>query len=806
MCFEQRSYFYLQFTTDQIIELYHNMKVKILCSYLEVKTGFFILFLFNAICSMAQPPVNNASSGNDVKTRSFSYKLDAASMTSAGIYDSKGVLIRTLWAQQKNGAGTHTASWDGLDDEGKEVSEASYSWKVLTNNVKYTWQGIIGNTSDSMSGTTKHKGYQPITTMCFAGSTAYYGVAYNEALTMTYKFDTSHVGQRKAIQPIPFGTSPSVIRNCTDGNYVYWLGVDSYAPNNSFVYATKVSDDSRVTFSGGKNYAITYSGNQPAYNVIGFENDMRGNGTDVTVQRTGNYLFLTRNNQIFVLNKTSGNLVDSVPLSGVKYVRIEGTDGFLWANYNSNLTQKFIINSNGTLTSTGLTIVSSQPVVGIDISSDNSRLAIMEGGTNQQVRFYNTTTGIYISSFGQTGGFLTNATVTNNKFYWNDRRGTYPTFIAFTPNGSFWIGDWGNGRVQHYNANNAFLSRIMWKSVFYNIGVDYGNVGRVFADLLEYHVDWTKKLDNGKDSSWTLVNNWGGDVQPAQYNPNEGLHNPLTFPNGHTYCFVVNDGSNNQLVELKPDGTKEYTGTLIPRSFYLDKSFSLYKQSRVSSNGRSVWTRKRFTNTYKSNLPLWSNEDTLQVSPVSASGNEPGYQGDGTSYRPDCITDDSVYIAFSTGTVMTTGYHLGGVKNNIWIFKTAKATALSYKGTFPTGDKFDIGNGVRAPGGVSVPLRKTFIWSYHGEGWKASQTNIFTHTYENGLVINQFGVATGLPAGPRSTYCYPGDAGNAFSVHVITVHGNSYLIHNDESIQGGIHVWKITGMNTIHLLFGSFTN
>ena len=109
--------------------------------------------------------------------------------------------------------------------------------------------------------------------------------------------------------------------------------------------------------------------------------------------------------------------------------------------------QDISINNDGTITSTGLTIISSQPVAAMDINS--SYLAICEGRTNQIIKFYNPTTGAFIKTFGQAGGYLTNATVANNKFYWNDARSSYLNFIAFTPNGSFWVGDYGNGRAQH---------------------------------------------------------------------------------------------------------------------------------------------------------------------------------------------------------------------------------------------------------------------------------------------------------------------------------------------------------------------
>ena len=436
-------------------------------------SAFFIFSCSTAQSNLSLSPRTNSGS----KPATFTYQLTIQCTTSAGIYTNDNVLVRTLWAQETQNASRHTYTWDGNNDTGMALPAGSYTWKVLTNNVKYQWQGVIGNTSDSMSGTTKHKGYTPIVTMCFSGQYAYYGVAYNEALTMTYKVDTNHIGKHIPILPIPYGFSPSIIRNCTDGNYVYWAAVDAYKPNNSFVYATKVSDDLRITFAHGYSYAVTNAGNQSSYSTIGFENDVTGNISDIAVQKTGNKLFIARNNEVIVLNKLTGALIDSIHLSGVAYLRIDASDSYLWINYKGDSTTRFTINNDGTITSTGLTVISSQPVVAMDINSQT--LAICEGGTNQIIKFYNPVTGIYISSFGHVRGYLTNANVSNNKFYWNDARGTYASFYCFYSQWfSFWVGDYGNGRAQHYDSNDNYINRIGWIPTFYNVGVDYSNPSR----------------------------------------------------------------------------------------------------------------------------------------------------------------------------------------------------------------------------------------------------------------------------------------------------------------------------------------
>ena len=67
-------------------------------------------------------------------------------MTSAGIFNFNGNIVRTLWALETLNAGDSSASWDGLDDFGNPVPPGSYTWKVLRNDAEYQNIGVIGNT------------------------------------------------------------------------------------------------------------------------------------------------------------------------------------------------------------------------------------------------------------------------------------------------------------------------------------------------------------------------------------------------------------------------------------------------------------------------------------------------------------------------------------------------------------------------------------------------------------------------------------------------------------------------------------
>jgi hypothetical protein len=75
----------------------------------------------------------------------FEFKLERAGLTSAGVYDRAGKLVRTLWAVKELAEGTHTAAWDGRDEFGEPAGREVYEYRVVVNRGSYQNVGIIGN-------------------------------------------------------------------------------------------------------------------------------------------------------------------------------------------------------------------------------------------------------------------------------------------------------------------------------------------------------------------------------------------------------------------------------------------------------------------------------------------------------------------------------------------------------------------------------------------------------------------------------------------------------------------------------------
>ena len=130
------------------------------------------------------PAAHAAQAGDGLAAKdaspAFAFKLNDAATTSAGVY-SEGALVRTLWSNVRYPSGSHTAAWDGTTDDGGLAAPGSYTIKILSSKVKYTWEGVIGNTSDAFTGPTLHHAEDIIHGMAVSGTNIYIAAGYNEA-------------------------------------------------------------------------------------------------------------------------------------------------------------------------------------------------------------------------------------------------------------------------------------------------------------------------------------------------------------------------------------------------------------------------------------------------------------------------------------------------------------------------------------------------------------------------------------------------------------------------------------------------
>ncbi|MEJ6981974.1 FlgD immunoglobulin-like domain containing protein [Pedobacter sp. P351] len=744
-----------------------------------------ILFTLIVILNFSLSAVNAQN-----KDTVFSFTIQNASRTSAGIFKSDGTLVRTLWNGVKYDAGSHQFQWDGKDDNGVIAATDKYTAKVLSNNVDYQWEGVIGNTSTALTGSTKLRMFDPLTGMAVAGNTIYWSAGYNEGWPATYKTSISNPNSKTWIEPLK--QSNAVVEFvCTDGVRVFWSGYDPFDTEyESFVFATNVSDDIRVPFSEGipvrMELGTTY------LNAITVKKTSRSISSIITglaVQTKGSYLFVSRKalNEIQVLDRITGKLIQTLSMQQPSTMKIDMDDN-LWLSYNGKV-EKFNINSNGTIISTGIVIELSKADA-IAVSPDNKVVSINDIASGK-VKSYSVSTGSYLWELGNEKNYMEDATVYDDKFYWKDINKEYHTFLSYMPDGSLYVGDPQNRRVQHFSESRTYIDNIMYQTSMYTTALDQNNVTRLFADFFEFKIDYSKPLTD--QASWKLTKNWGATIN-KKFDP-EKMKCITTFPNGRTYGRLRLENS-YYLAELIEGSVVRVIESPLPQFTIIGSDGSKIIPTYPEIGKQVIIRKYPITGFDASNNPIWSNTPEILATTPTVTSTDPslwnGLSFDHSTSSGKIVIFDPVKAENGHGE----GFHLGAINKNgnSWLWKTAKSTPTNYTGPFPPDGAFDSGNGVVYAGGTALISEKNIFWGYHGEFWKGSQTNKWNHVYDNGLLVGQFGELT---TDHPNVEAFQGGAGNVFTGSVVKIGENTYLYHNDESVHGGVHRWKINGLNTI---------
>lgn len=717
----------------------------------------------------------------------FTYTLSTDKLvTSAGVYED-GVLIRTLWSNKPGSAGTHTGTWDGRDDDGnfKAVGH-NYQVKISSNNNVYTWEGVIGNTSTADTGVTVWRGGSQICDMAITGDYTRCATGFSELMVAQCKFSNPQKKIVYSTQPSTTGQGSTQV--CANENNIFWGGSD-YLGSNYFVFAENTSDEAESIFSAGKPFAGTYCRNYKSTLDLGTV-PISG----MAVQQSGNrYLLVAHatSNKIDEFDtSTTGELVRTIDIDNPGKICFEN-DNTLWVCQGTNVT-KYNVASDGSLNVTNLQITGLSNATAV--STFNGELAIEDAGTQQMVKFYNSTTLKPTHTIGIAGGYSTTPEVANNRFYFSDLRGTLVNFIRHDATGGIWIGDPGNCRVQHFNSIGKFLETIMYIPIYlyyanaphtdmaYNVNLCGGDNTAVFCQLLEFKIDYSKPLSSG----WTLKNNWGYNLPPGWANTGlVGAVNSLS--NGKRY-IILNKKTIPYMCELAPNGLR--IGNPMPQFSTSDTRGNIYTTS-VSGNPSATLKYHKYalTGFDAINNPTYSSP--VEIASINLGSQEPFPQD--RNYK---VTANGKLIIFDNtrSSARVEGqnyYHWAAYDTSNFkrLWRVGKNTFKDYTGDFPLDGTYDIGNKVNYGGGTTAIVDNHIFTNYRGEGWKGSQTCIIYLHNDIGLVQGIFGVLGVAVVGQTAPYGY---ASNSLTTNATFNNGNYFLYFNDESVHAGVHRWKIS--------------
>ena len=739
----------------------------------------------------------------------FSFFLPTEAATSAGVYDSNGLLIRTLWSNQHYPAGSRVATWDGKGDTGNVVAAGTYNIRLFYNNVTFTW-GVIGDTSLSWTDANSWDAQSKLPVdMAITGTTAYTANAYSEGGKNASSFALTTPQQPTALMSPGYLDEYQYV--ASDGNNVYFAQVGSGWPASvPYVMAWSVASKAYYTFPS----SVKPTDGTTVPSVIDQGNLAGG----IAVQTKGNLLAVSHKatNQIVLFDKTSGAQLSTLSVPSPGRMAFE-PDGTLWVISGADVLRLTIsLASTGYVYDTNASLIGLMAPLTVAVDLATSNVLVADGGSAQQVKTFNEV-GDMISTYGAAGGYTDcSPTVTKTRLWLDDTAGkgyTQQTLLAVQPDSSFWVGDPGNARILHISAQGQYIEEISFLRYLYYVAVDHANPSRVFADALEFSLNYSTPIipGDGGGQSWSLVRNWAA-CTPASYTGQSGFRfaQVQTLPNGLTYGLIWNaTGPHNELAQLPTTGPLKFSGQFLSPTAWTFQFFD-------HSSNLAWWTATATVQTANSapltgydanNWPTWgpavtvaSVPNTTITTPGYPTALTPnGYGGWGETFPP-IATTGGYYPTYQTA-ISTPGqdHHLGAVlkggTNWAWMAAPgANLTAPDGHGTFTDNQPFG------GHGGIAAFSEGRFILQgYDGQwGTYASQWMLWS---EAGALIGQFGHGFPTPAPVDGTE-YPSAAGNIWTMTTATSGNEIYLYNSDEGYHPGIHQWRISGLDSIHELSG----
>lgn len=785
----------------------------------------------HAVCDAAEPEMHPLR---------FVFRLDNDYSTSAGAFDASGRLLRTLWSNRRYTAGVHEASWDGRDDEGRAVSQdAEYEIRVLTHNVIYTWDGVIGNTSPDPTSPVHHDAPHFLADLAVSGDRVFFTEPDEGPVpTMRYfRLDDPQSWHARPALPMAYEATMGLV--AADRERVYWAHDSSpwrhtwgKGGDQAFVMATDRDLSREIVFEAGMPTCVERIGQgcyrdaekdrsvRSAIDIVAefHENaatpileGARNNVTGLAVQNDGPLLFVAHGAlspaRIHVLDKRSGRLLARIPLAGVgRLVAVPKRDE-LWAIHDGAGGRVVSHLAIGPAPDYALRIVRTltgvESPLALSLTPDGKQIVVAEGGSSQQVRAFDVDTGVPLWQLGEKGGYAVHGpAVSTGKFSFHGEqidprtsRRVERALLGFGPDGSFWVGDTALSRLLEFDSHRRYLDEIAFRPAFYNVVVDRNDPSRVFTGYTEYAVDYTKPLDR----AWRLVRFFGDSPHLTMSHRHwaSGFIDVATLRNGRTYGLARTTRGGVEVMEIPKAGDLERFALKLQQPVFLDRNGDLYAvRAKNAASPLEVW-RRPLAGFASDGSPLWGREEARVH--ATRGVRDPRANAVANTYeRSVALLDPDLNVIFDGGNSDVGRFHLAAIRSGAsgWLWRASPASGefdlAKPDGVFDTSHPWYAGMQVTAIG-------DQIVYNYHGEGWhNDGQANQFLHWYRDGLFVGQFGVprVRGLPPGA------PGMAGNSFSIQLVTANGQTYLWHNDENAHAGIHRWHLDGIEWMRELKG----
>ena len=764
-----------------------------------------------------------ANNAETATAMNFSFDLAQPRSTSAGIYAADGRLLRTLWRGERLSAGRHARSWDLRLDDGSTAPSAEVTVRVIHHDVKYQWQGVVGNSS-ARAGRLPFRSFMPPASLAADGTQLHIALGYNEAQSAVTGLRTDDP-QRPAAAVQHKDPFVGVGLVASDGVALYMAQTGGLS-KAGFVFARRLADGQPLTFAQGLAICLNrWAGSERCYpdqtypSVLGWRPENEPLPTGLAVQRNGPLLAVAyaAEQQVRVFDKHSGALLAQWPAPLAREGRNQlamGADGDLWLLAKGRVLRYTDIARQARQVAAIDSV--EQPLALATDPLNADRVWVAEGGAAQQLRRFGRG-GAVERVLGQHGGLPGgaegSAEVSNARLCFSGPGAREQTALAVDGAGQLWVVDTCNNRLQRFAADGTVSASVAWLPASYVAAVDSGRPHRVFANFMEFEVD--AALDAQGSVAWRLVRNWLPGL-PATLRDEHaanlhwgGLRAVHTLANGRTYAQMT-VAAVSWVVELASDGRVREVARLVPEA---GSGAGLRSPEVMQPGGdlhhalddgaHQVVLRRRLEGFSSQGVPRWAAQTTVlarlsktDTTPHHRMGTFTGLMGPRWP-----LTASGMLISFDPAVTSNEGFHLGAVVlgGTAWAWQASPSGPLDGRGSFQSRAS---DARVEYGGNVAMTVGRSVIYGYHGEFYtdlgngRVGQANQFMHFLDNGLFVGQFGrpstLAATLDAAPE-----PGLSGNAFSPWLVQSGGRTFLYHNDESSWGGVHRWEVQGLDGV---------
>jgi len=818
----------------------------------------------------------------------YTQPVDATNVT-LGVKDSTGALIRTIFSGKAQKAGTYKGVWDGKTDADTAATGGPFTIALLFGNPHFTWDGTIGNTSNSYTGYDRWNWiYEYVigAKLTFVNGTGWTTQGYSEGTFGLASFSDNNPNSPKVASTKYYNQDICFSDIANDGRNLYLISNSAWKGASSFVTKFDSQTGQPVFFTNGARFGAgvaaqanrgvsTYS--QTTMSMIDVNMTTYADPPNaIAVQTTGNILAvahgnwltggwgsLRTGNTIKFFDKTTGaalgkNATITSPLN------MAFSSAGLWVVASGGL---YLISSPGSLNMITQPIKGLSNPVSVDVNKSDNHIFILDGGTSQQLKEYDTVYRL-VRTFGASGGYEDcNPTVKHNRLMVDNTAVTGTPFstlyaqpmssVRVESNGDAWIIDTfdngANGRIQHVTPKGPtfdYISQVLYGSEMYMNGTSHTQPTRVYIGMNEY--SFNPNVPNnagdpaapGGNGSWQFVRAWtvgagtgacGNAGNPlnffAQMSP-PSITESEQLSNGHVYATVnFNKGKKQTaVVELPTSGTSALRIVSILSVFPLDhyappmaKDGSFFYVNTSGSGPSSVANINHvpLTGFDRSNNPIYGSS-TLIASVTFNPTNQPkpdyqNWQGP-SPLEPSAAGVYPVAQWHPFNSSITTNYpHLGGIiaGKKSYLFTALPevcSTEPLTSGAYPCGTGTgNLGTGAYAEG--------HWIVTAYGSQESMYTPQFWLH-YEDGMYVGWFGpqstnsiTATGPVAANKEFDPFPdwrgvrrrlpGIGQNMGTAHLVSINGDLFLHITSESNLTPSQIWRISNLSSVHEVSGT---